>query len=346
MPIRLDSQCVLLQNCSGLTSLQFSCATNIGLFHRMLEISATILESLDIVNFHGEHLRSLFYHDEGQPMTYPKLRKLKFHFVKFVKDQDIISLDETIVPFPALTHLSWQAAYAFLDDTVFRGNSATLEYLDITLDASLVSILDRYKVFSSGKYSKLRHISVTKSSSINVELKEFVSFVRYAISLISPATKSFKLVDYSPRQPLTDIIPTSIFAENIQVLNLSATKLVLLDMLDLIKLLPNMTNFTCFPGGVGSEMGKKRGPPIQRLEAEYYPLSHRLKCWAVSNTSGIPLRSIALSSLALAILCPNFTYTALPPDKRNMYNFELHKITAGGGYDKYAEKIKRLQFFD
>ncbi|KAJ1801713.1 hypothetical protein LPJ59_000004 [Coemansia sp. RSA 2399] len=345
-PIRLDSKCVFMQNCSGFTNLQFSCQGNVGLFHRILEISAPILEALDIVNFRCEDLRSLFYHDEGQPMTYPKLQKLKFHFITFVEDQDIISLDETIVPFPALTHLSWPTAYTFADDTVFRGNSATLEYLNITLDTNLVNVLDKYKVFSSGKYSKLRHISVANSSSIQVELMGFASFVSYAISLISPATKSFKLVDYNPRQPLTDLIPTSIFAENIQVLDLSATKLVLLDMLDLIKLLPNMTDFTCIPGGIGSEMGKKRGSPLQGLEAEYYPLSHRLRCWVVSHTNSIPLRSIALSSLALAILCSNFTFAALPHEKRKLYNFELHKITTGGGYDKYTEKIKRLCYFD
>ncbi|KAJ1666651.1 hypothetical protein EV178_002082 [Coemansia sp. RSA 1646] len=301
-----------------------------------------MLESLDIVNLPCKNLRKLFYDDNDQPITYPKLRKLDYHLVSFVKAEDMLSLDESIVPFPALTHLNWPTTYTFADDTLFRGNSDALEYLNVVFDTNLIDILERYSVFSGGKYSKLRHITASKSYSIHTAQMSFESFARFAISLISPATRSFKMIDHSPCQPLFDTISTNAFAENIQILNLGATKLVLLDMLDLIKLLPNITDFTCLPGGIGSDLGKKRGKSMLDLHADYYPLSHRLKCWVIPYTNSIPVRSIALASISLAILCTNFTFTALPHSKRKVYHSELTKALAIEEYSKYAEKIQLL----
>ncbi|KAJ1664661.1 hypothetical protein EV178_003905 [Coemansia sp. RSA 1646] len=304
-----------------------------------------MLESLDIVKFCCENLRKLFYDDNDRPMTYPKLQKLDFDLISYVKAKHMLSLDESIVPSPALTHLNWPTTYTFADDTLFRGNSDTLEYLSITFDTNLMEIVKRYNVFSGGKYSKLSHIAARKTSRINIEQMGFESFASFATSLISPETRSFKISDYNPQHPLTDAITTNRVAENIRILNLGEAKLVLLDMLDLIKLLPNVTDFACLPGGIGLELSKKRGKLIQYLYADYYPLSHCLRCWTLPHTNNITARSIALMSIALAILCTKFTFTDLPHYENKVYNYELSMILATKGYKKYTAKIKPLFYY-
>ncbi|KAJ2549028.1 hypothetical protein EV175_004601, partial [Coemansia sp. RSA 1933] len=62
-----------------------------------------------------------------------------------------------------LRQLTWSATYIFTDDTLFRGNSDSLEYLDIRLDITLLNVLQKYQVFSSGRYSQLSHIAVRDS---------------------------------------------------------------------------------------------------------------------------------------------------------------------------------------
>ncbi|KAJ1794835.1 hypothetical protein LPJ59_004454, partial [Coemansia sp. RSA 2399] len=86
-------------------------------------------------------------------------------------------------------------------------------------------------------------------------------------------------------------------------------------MLTLIKLLPNMTDFACRFNGLAQDTHKKKNrTAVARLYTEYYPLSHRLKCWEVVGKS-LRVTQLVTAAITLAVLCPSFTFVVVPPDE-------------------------------
>ncbi|KAJ2047170.1 hypothetical protein GGI08_006335, partial [Coemansia sp. S2] len=54
-----------------------------------------------------------------------------------------------LVVFPVLKYAKISLAYPFADDVLFRGNNATLRYLDIPVCKDIVEMLYRRNVFDS-----------------------------------------------------------------------------------------------------------------------------------------------------------------------------------------------------
>ncbi|KAJ2547312.1 hypothetical protein EV175_005269 [Coemansia sp. RSA 1933] len=91
--------------------------------------------------------------------------------------------------FPALRYLKWHSPYMFEDDLLFRGNSDTLEYLDIAFSNKLADVLERHSVFSVGRYSRLSHIRVEKRRNNSHETLSIDTYLKHVDGLISPATQ-------------------------------------------------------------------------------------------------------------------------------------------------------------
>ncbi|KAJ2458687.1 hypothetical protein GGF42_001920 [Coemansia sp. RSA 2424] len=101
----------------------------------------------------------LVQYADGRLVTYPCLRKLQLRG----------ALDGTplqqrkfpgAVPFPNLRSLLVKCVYPFSDDTLFRGNAATLEVLEIQLTHSMASILRKYSVFAPTSHPKLQCVKI------------------------------------------------------------------------------------------------------------------------------------------------------------------------------------------
>ncbi|KAJ2040495.1 hypothetical protein H4S03_000974, partial [Coemansia sp. S3946] len=69
----------------------------------------------------------------------------------------------TCIPFPVLKTLRLKSLYPFTDDIIFRGNSATLEYLEFLIDKDTVNMLNSARVFEN-KHKVLRNLIVAKIS--------------------------------------------------------------------------------------------------------------------------------------------------------------------------------------
>ncbi|KAJ1884653.1 hypothetical protein LPJ81_007049, partial [Coemansia sp. IMI 209127] len=74
---------------------------------------------------------SFILDDGDKPIVYPRLETLKFSSRFNTEPDEKYRVDESVAPFPALRRLTWSSNYGFEDDTLFRGNSDTLEYLNI-----------------------------------------------------------------------------------------------------------------------------------------------------------------------------------------------------------------------
>ncbi|KAI7820905.1 hypothetical protein BX661DRAFT_188771 [Kickxella alabastrina] len=66
----------------------------------------------------------------------------------------------TIIYFPALKSFKLSGPYPFVDDAPFRGNSRTLERLDININ-ELIDIADKFCIFTGCKFSSVQYIGLT-----------------------------------------------------------------------------------------------------------------------------------------------------------------------------------------
>ncbi|KAJ2447947.1 hypothetical protein GGI03_007310, partial [Coemansia sp. RSA 2337] len=96
-----------------------------GLVHK----SASTLQYLDI----GVTDPSTFLYDaKNDVVVYPKLQHLHMsHCVE--NDQNTRLVPSDVVTFPVLRSLKISQSYKYFNEVLFRGNNATLEYLEFTL---------------------------------------------------------------------------------------------------------------------------------------------------------------------------------------------------------------------
>ncbi|KAJ2744037.1 hypothetical protein GGI20_003283, partial [Coemansia sp. BCRC 34301] len=90
--------------------------------------------------------------EDSSYTTYPRLTKLKVcaPLDEFITSQSILAVDSTVLPFPSLQSLHFGMDYPFNDDTLSRGNAATLERLAIDLDIQTVEISCRHRIIGPG----------------------------------------------------------------------------------------------------------------------------------------------------------------------------------------------------
>ncbi|KAJ2090561.1 Glycoside hydrolase 2 (Mannanase, beta-galactosidase) [Coemansia sp. RSA 986] len=187
--INLTSDHLVVQNGTGLTNLKCAFTGKCEIFSYIVDKSAATLESLFVKDFYFENVRSLIFNDMDTLIVYPQLQKFTFYgggsSIAFEK----ICVDESLAPFPVLRYLHWSSSYIFEDDTLFRGNSDTLEDLDISTDVNLADVQQRYKIFSAGKYLRLRRVLLNDAHYYSSTVLSPELFIRFAATLITPATR-------------------------------------------------------------------------------------------------------------------------------------------------------------
>ncbi|KAJ1799462.1 hypothetical protein LPJ59_001814 [Coemansia sp. RSA 2399] len=312
------------------------------LFPHLIEKSAPILESLEFKDEALLNVKALIFDDKGQPMVYPRLRRLDVSTGNTLMPGDRLCVDKRIAPFPNLRYLRWHSIYAFEDDTLFRGNSGTLECMDILVDTNLADTLQRRKVFADCKYSQLCNVSVGIIDANDTIPLELDTFIRLSVNFVVPATKSFTL-DFVDLSDIAGLVAESQHLGNIQHLNLTGYTGRLQHLLTIVKLMPSMTKLTCRRDI--NELGPGNldlGSFIDGLYIMYYPLSHRLRYWEVLVGSDNEIENIAASALALAALCTDFVLAYVPLRYREAFGHRIKEAIESGLYDKYLDKIQRL----
>ncbi|KAJ2691260.1 hypothetical protein IWW39_000159 [Coemansia spiralis] len=116
-------------------------------------------------------------------MKYPCLHTLKLIEYGTSKTQRRITF-KGAVPFPKLRCLYVKLAWPVNDDTFFRGNAATLEYLNMNMDGPVVHALSSLKVFTPGSHPKLKCVKVRLASDTpNVDRNVEAQFMQFILSI-------------------------------------------------------------------------------------------------------------------------------------------------------------------
>ncbi|KAJ2606348.1 hypothetical protein GGF44_006580, partial [Coemansia sp. RSA 1694] len=211
-------------------------------FIRLARQNAQTLQSLCIVSRREQiNVAALVQYTDSRFVTYPCLRKLQLQGLSDVTTLQQRKFPGTI-PFPNLRSLLVKCVYPFNDDTLFRGNAATLEVLEIQLTCSVVSMLRKYSVFVQASHPKLQCVNIWCNDRLTPDANASMAEVtRFALSIGPEAPVRV----FSGVGSVNELLPSlsSLGRHSlIRVLSLNGIALELPDAIILIKSLPLLTD--------------------------------------------------------------------------------------------------------
>ncbi|KAJ2877204.1 hypothetical protein GGH93_000088 [Coemansia aciculifera] len=248
-------------------------------------------------------------------------------------------------PFPKLRHLYLNLACTLSDDTLFRGNAATLEFLEINLDKPTVFVLNDLNVFTPGSHPKLKCVKVKlMDDSSHFHFDTMAKLVRYILSIGSEVP--VRSIDGNdPFDKLTlDLAPLHDY-RSIQVLSLANTTQDLWRVIDLIKALPLLSDLRTLPPSLGQiPAGVSLAGLPAYVCANYSPMGERFRCWRIERYRSGDCVEIAKCVLLLALACPNFNYAAPPAHVLESFMRRLEDAIASDEFKPYETRLQRLMF--
>ncbi|KAJ2571840.1 hypothetical protein GGH95_004143 [Coemansia sp. RSA 1836] len=237
-------------------------------------------------------------------------------------------------------------AYPFGDDVLFHGNAATLEYLKIELDPEMVAILKRHKVFAHTSHPKLQCVNINlRFSDAPGAFATASEYMQFALSIAPRA--SVLAIPYlsSFGGRLTTELDILGGHDSIQFLSLYSATLPFWDVVNLVKSLPLLSDLeTGEPVLDKSPQGVTLAQLPEYARSTYAPMGKRFRCWHITFSPSTRLDNLATCVLVLALICPNFDYTAVDRSHREQFMQEMKKQIAEPWFSPDAPRLRRLLF--
>ncbi|KAJ2052757.1 hypothetical protein GGI03_000663 [Coemansia sp. RSA 2337] len=321
---------------------------NGNLLMQLARYNAPTLQTLKIYVGETESTSHLIQNVDGSYVQFPYLTLLRLEWWLGWERGETVQQTPPVfpsaTPFPNLRHLTFKGSYPFGDDTPFRGNADTLEYLSMALYPLVIGILKERQVFTHDSHPKLQCVSLmlfqTRTRSM---LDTDVPYMQIALGIGPNAcVRHFAHdIDSSEHQ---FVIPSLDGYTCIQVLSLSCTSMDLWDVMALVKALPNLTDLhTIFakPGTWPSGISDQNLPAY--VIANYPRMGGRFRCWR-SELYDADVKVAVKCMLLLALVCPNFDYAAVSSGDRELFMAHMKKIISSNGYRQHATRLRRLLF--
>ncbi|KAJ2835042.1 hypothetical protein FBU31_001705 [Coemansia sp. 'formosensis'] len=327
-----------LEGIRDLVYIKYTIASNDDDGVHLVRLNAPTLQSLDMEYMRGTDLAGLFQNAEGENVTYPYLHTLKLREIPSFHDS-ALSVSQGFVPFPSLRHIRIKGNYPFGDDTLFRGNAALLESVDMKLHGSQVDILRKYDLLTSTSLPKLKYAGI---DTLSITYPQTVEKLRLGLSIgiRAPVRKV-----YCSRLG-NELAPAFISVGNyayIRVLVLPHVCLAIWDILDVIKSLPLLSDLhAVFPklGTIPSGVALDDLPV--HVVSTYAPMGEKFRCWNIDKRGYAVRYDSAKPMLMLALVCPNFVYSVSPSYVREGFKEELEAATALDMFKDYAPRLRHL----
>ncbi|KAJ2440815.1 hypothetical protein GGF42_007502 [Coemansia sp. RSA 2424] len=313
----------------------------------LIRHSAQTLQSLDLSGtVHVDYTELIRDPDSGgRWLEYPCLHTLRL----FSDYENAIlrgSISNGAVPFPQLRRLAMRWAYPFGDDVLFRGNTATLEYLKIVLDSELVAMLKQRNIFTPTSHPKLKCVNINLcSSDASGIFAAAAEYLQFALS-IAPRTSVLAIPSLSSfGGTLTTELEMLGNHNSLQVLSLYRATLSFWDIVNLIKSLPLLSDLKT---GVPTMGELPQGVTLAQLpeyaRSTYAPMGKRFRCWHISLSPLTKLGNLATCVLVLALICPNFDYAAMGGRHHEQFMQEMKRQIAEPWFIQHVPRLRRLLF--
>ncbi|KAJ2456745.1 hypothetical protein GGF42_003084, partial [Coemansia sp. RSA 2424] len=315
------------------TSVHHYSAATMMLLHK----SARSLQSLE-VRFHDTvHLPKLVRDYSGNAVEYPNLHKLILtewtHSFPYRKT----STKHTHTPFPQLKLLSIDMEYPFSDETLFRGNSRTLESLKMALDPITVDMLRTNDTFANGHYAKLRNLSV-RSLDISSEVQNTTDYIYTSFVLkMSPALHIF-----TDRAVLMGHSKLSFFRScpnlaGLRMLNLPEMAFHMSSLVPLLKSQRQLESIEC------KLITDDLGMSADCMLSTYNPLSARLKFISLTGYEEV-CDSAFQSIVLLALVCPALMRCYMLHDWREKLNAFVDSALETMPVSLYRDRLSAIKY--
>ncbi|KAJ1918850.1 hypothetical protein LPJ71_001612 [Coemansia sp. S17] len=233
--------------------------------------------------------------------------------------------------------------FLFGDDVMFRGNSATLEDVNIYIDKESVMMLNSSRAFCR-KYMNLRRVVV--NDGFDNESLSFVpdDIMSKFLCKLAYSAQRLTLSTTLATERLLSMTPRRLHFEHVQELDLYAKPLSLYAILNLLRAAPTLVKLTCDVSGLGSGFGHiVPGDIPDYIVSTYGAAGKNLKLWIMpSVTNGERSLHITEYYMLVALACPRlspFGHTSI-----NLLNYHTTIVESlqSGPYSKYAQRLVRL----
>ncbi|KAJ2460816.1 hypothetical protein GGF42_000593 [Coemansia sp. RSA 2424] len=304
--------------------------------------NASTLQSLVITLQGITDISGLIMDADGSYVSYPYLHVLK---AKQWMNPTISRRPVYVgaVPFPVLRHLGIGYDYPLNDDTMFRGNAATLEYLEMLVSHATATMLGEYSVFTPGSHPRLRCVKIAQMSDLIPG--HFLTSVEYLQFVLSIAPHA-PLREIGSRSASTELGPAlSLLGDYacIQVLALPSSQLSLWDIISLIQSLPLLSDLLTLPPCLEPiPMGISRDHLPSHMLASYASIGGRFRCWQLGSHPNIASLETVECILLLALICPTFGQAAPPISSREKFTAALEDTIALDKYKLHSSRLRRL----
>ncbi|KAJ2694486.1 hypothetical protein H4218_005584 [Coemansia sp. IMI 209128] len=331
---------------SGLCQLEFrdGAGGNAELAVQLAQHNAVTLQRLELHMQGNDDVHGLIKDAEGGYVEYSCL-----HMLKLV-DKSIVDLSRRPVfpnaqPFPFLRSLSLAPASPFGDDTPFRGNSATLERLNLYLSTAMVQMLKKNEVFGCIKHPKLQFVKL-EWNFVHAESRfiEDLTFIRFGLTIGSNVVAREVSCDL-PAHGLDYMLSPFENHKCIEVIELPQTGLSILEVISLVKALPLFRHLhsKVRPGYVLPSDISRHKLPAYMIET-YSPIGQRFRCWRINADPDLSFEITVQWALLLALVCPNLDYVAVSSNARELFMAYMKEMIATNGFRQHATRLRRLLF--
>ncbi|KAJ2467503.1 hypothetical protein GGI03_001530 [Coemansia sp. RSA 2337] len=289
---------------------------------------------------------------------YPCLRTLKLYKKTYLSplfipqhllqpNMDIAKLPvfPGATPFPKLRRLCIDCNYPFGDDTFFRGNAATLEYLDIQLYPATVGIFRKHAIFTSTSHPKLQFVNIDLAQDPSVpSFGDAEERLQFMLS-VAPCASVRKISGQIPKQ----VLPIFFDYACIRMLSVPDTSVDFWDVVNVVKSLPLLSYLhTRVPslGPMPTDVTPRMLPAY--VIKTYATLSNRFRHWHFECQVKVGGRVVqeavktdkaALCVLLLILICPNFCCINSVLYKNASFASQLHKTYGRPEFELHAERL-------
>ncbi|KAJ2055944.1 hypothetical protein GGI17_006443 [Coemansia sp. S146] len=246
-------------------------------------------------------------------------------------------------PFPILRRLAIDLECPFDDDTLFRGNAATLELLDMRLDFLSVPMLRKFKVFVPDSHPKLQRVKLWYSE-ITLELFASPAEAMQCMYNIGSGAAVREYAKHDLQQAPLLMLSSFGSHSRMQVLLLPSLRPELWQVITLIKSLPLLSDLhTSYPSLGPMPDGVTLDKFPEHMFTNYAPIGRRFRCWNLDIGYANICSELATCVLLLALACPNFDY-AVPPFQREFFMGQMEKDIESDHFKSYTSRLRRLLF--
>ncbi|KAJ2047354.1 hypothetical protein H4S04_004497 [Coemansia sp. S16] len=285
--------------------------------------------------------------DSDGYLEYPCLHTLKMSSHGSIEKLQL-PVFKDVVPFPRLLHLAMSFPYPFGDDMLFRGNTGTLEYLNLYLTPGIVSIIKKYSVFTPTSHRYLKYVKIRLPPHyIPKAFATVAEYTRFVLSIAPGA--SVRIIPNLDKhhEDLTTALSILKGHGYIQILVLPGVRLLLCEAITMVKSLPLLSDLTTHIPQLGElphSVSLTMLPDYVRTT--FAPTGKRFRFWHISPVwlTEVNYVEVATFMLLLALACPNFDYAAIDTVHRERFMKAMQEKIDGPGFSQDAPRLRQLLF--